>query len=259
MQPCPQASKLQVKSILPHSPCRDQSPPDSDQTSSPRKYSPPDTSIYVQASWSAARTRRLSRPAHLSIPAPPPRPPTMPNMHQSLQAGRKNSSHAVLRENVERMKGVRGDGRAHRGSRERGRDLGNRLDRLAGLASLQRPGEHAGLKIPSSWTDGVMHGLGVRDAETWKTRRASAGGWGRHARRWRRESLQQRISRSRAVTGAAAESESWRRRNGGSAEEAESTAAARTRTLLRNMVCRVKLLRVVRLRGAYRAVGRIIF
>jgi hypothetical protein len=164
-----------------------------------------------------------------------------------------------LRENVERMKGVRGDGRAHRGSRERGRDLGNRLDRLAGLASLQRPGEHAGLKIPSSWTDGVMHGLGVRDAETWKTRRASAGGWGRHARRWRRESLQQRISRSRAVTGAAAESESWRRRNGGSAEEAESTAAARTRTLLRNMVCRVKLLRVVRLRGAYRAVGRIIF
>lgn len=77
-------------------------------------------------------------------------------------------------------------------------------------------------------------------SDTWKTRRASAGGWGRHARRWRRETLQQRISRSTAGTGAAAETESWRRINGGSEEVGEEVeeeaAAARMSTLLWNMV-----------------------
>ena len=78
----------------------------------------------------------------------------------------------------------------------------------------------------------------MRVIDTWKTRRASAVGWGRHARRWRRESLQQRISRSTAGMGTAADSESWRRRNGGSGEgeEDEKAAAARMSTLLRNMV-----------------------
>jgi len=94
-----------VKNSLPHSARADQSSHHSDETWSPRKYSLPDTSIHVQASWSAARTRRLSRPAHPSTRAPPPRPPTRPSSGKSLQTERKRVP-VVLRRNVEQMRGA---------------------------------------------------------------------------------------------------------------------------------------------------------